>query len=254
MTTTRTFQTVAQGSTIPRPDVHRAGGSKEISRWWSEPKRVQPPVRFMQGTAPRRVREKHPIHQSPTSPQVALVIFDHTSLQHCQVFLLKRPHTMMLSLVQDIRSHRINVGRTDREGTVALLPFKPQHVEFTVNPFGRFAFDLPHHIGNAMRGTKTHKNADMISNATNGMSNAVQTSDRAAGVFMDAVNHRICKPRFAILGAENDVVMKRKVSRRHEPRFSRSCRSAILLPSATGGCARLGSLHHRLISHEPPAR
>lgn len=254
MIAARTFQTAERASTVPCFDVHRAGGSPEISRWWSEPKRAQPPVHIIQCTAPRRVREKHPIHTALPSPQVALVVFHHAALQHRQVFLLKRLHTMMLGLVQHIRSHRINVGRTDREGTVSLLPFKPRHVKLSVNPFGRFAFDLPHHIGKAMCGPKPHENVCVIGNATNCVSDAVQTSDRATDVFMDAVNHRIGEPWFAILGAEDDVVMQREMSRGHGECFSRSCRSAIHLAERSGGCARLGSLHHRLISFEPPAR
>jgi hypothetical protein len=254
MIAARTFQTSARGSTVPCFDVHRAGGSPEISRWWSEPKRAQPPVSIIQRTAPRRVREKHPIHTALPSPQIPLVVFHHAALQHRQVFLLKRLHTMMLGLVQDIRSHRINVGRADREGSVSLLPFKSRQVNLSMNPFRRFASDPSHYIGKAMGGTKTHENVDMISYATNGMSNAAQTSDRAADVFMDAANHRIGKPRFTILGAEDNVVMQREMSRGRESHFSRSCRSAIHLAERSGGCARLGSLHHRLISFEPPAR
>ncbi len=46
----------------------RAGGSSEISRWWSEPRRAQPPVHIAKRTAPRRERKKHPIHQPKSVP------------------------------------------------------------------------------------------------------------------------------------------------------------------------------------------
>lgn len=125
----------------------RAGGSGEISRWWSEPRRAQPPDGRERWQAPRRVREKQPpTGKSAASPQIPFVVFHHPPLQHRHVFLLKR------------------------------------------------------------------------------------------------------------LRAEDHVIMQRKVRRGHDEYFSRSCRSATRLRTETGGCARSGSLHHRLISFEPPAR
>ncbi len=235
------------------PTAPRAGGSKEISRWWSEPKRAQPPVRVHKSPAPRREREKQSIHSSPPSPQIPLIIFHQTSLQHRQVFLLKRLHPMMFRLIQYIRTHRVYVRRADRKGTVSLLPFKPRHLDFSVNPFRGLAFELPHHIRKAMSSSEPHKNMRVIGNASHRMSHAVESTHRSADVFMNTVDDRIVEPGFTVLCAEHDVVMKRKVGGRHGQRFSRSCRSAIRLHAATGGCARSGSLHHRLISLEPPA-
>ena len=82
-----------------------------------------------------------------------------------------------------------------------------------------------------MSRAQSREHMDMISRAANSVRDALHPANRSADVFMNTVTMFWNHPRFAVLCAEDKMVVEGKMRRGHESRFSRSCRSANLLPA-----------------------
>ena len=87
---------------------------------------------------------------------------------------------MMALLIQDITANRFDLGGADGERSVALLPRESREPQFAVNPGGRLAFQLPHHIRQAMGGLESGKNVDVIRGAADRVSDSARASNRYA--------------------------------------------------------------------------
>ena len=68
---------------------------------------------------------------------------------------------------------------------------------------------------------------NVITRAPNRMGDPLQSAKGSAKVFMNAVALGWSHPRFAVLGAEDQMVVQGEMRRGHEEGFSRSCRSAM---------------------------
>ena len=82
-----------------------------------------------------------------------------------------------------------------------------------------------------MSRAQSREHMDMIGRAANSVRDALHPANGSADVFMNTVTKFWSHPRFAVLGAEDKMVVEGKMRRSHEARFSRSCRSAIHLPA-----------------------
>jgi len=77
---------------------------------------------------------------------------------------------------------------------------------------------------------------EVIVRATHGMRHAVQVSDDAADVFVNALSMRRREPRFPVFRAEHEMVMQREMRRGHAGGFQIGWKMAIansaLVPEA----------------------
>lgn len=97
---------------------------------------------------------------------------------------------------------------------------------------------------------------DMISRTTHRMCDPVHAADDATDVFMNALSCGWGQPWLAVLRAEHEMIVQRKM-RRGYGTTSRTLPGCAIgreggLRGRSGGSRSLRSLHHRLISVLPP--
>lgn len=68
---------------------------------------------------------------------------------------------------------------------------------------------------------EARKNVDVVIHAADRMRNTIQSSDYPAQIGMEPRPKGSREPRFALLRAEDNVVMQRRMGRGHSARFSR---------------------------------
>ena len=67
-----------------------------------------------------------------------------------------------------------------------------------------------------MSSAQSREHMDMISRAANGVRDALHPANRSADVFMNTVTMFWSHPRFAVLCAEDKMVVEGKMRRSHE--------------------------------------
>ncbi len=99
-------------------------------------------------------------------PYISLIMVDFVLLQNTPKFNLKCPLAMMLFLVSDVALHRIDVGLTDREYPIAILPGKlSKSPPLCLDPLGGTLLHLLQEPGNSLYSGKQAEDVDMIRNA-----------------------------------------------------------------------------------------
>jgi hypothetical protein len=114
------------------------------------------------------------------SPQIPLVVFHAAPFQEFEVFLLKRPLSMMLLLPRDVFAHLLALRCTDGERAVALLPRKRTVANFFMPPTRRNRFHVAHHVREADRRAQTDEQMHMVGDATDGFRHAFDIPHHAA--------------------------------------------------------------------------
>ena len=79
-----------------------------------------------------------------------------------------------------------------------------------------------------MCGTQSGKDVNMIARAADGMSDATLCTHDTAEIFVQTRTQIRRKPRFPILGAEDEMVVQREMCGGHDGYFRRPCRDAFL--------------------------
>ena len=109
------------------------------------------------GSNPERTRQAVAPEGLPVGPasyrlgkEVALIVDNLKVLEHGAVFVTKADLPMMRLLLLDIPTQVRHLRPTVAEGTIAFLPGKFCQSNFFMDSFGRFAFDVAHHVGQAM--------------------------------------------------------------------------------------------------------
>jgi len=81
------------------------------------------------------------------TPNVPFVPINIIISQYRPVLVLKRHFAMMSVLVFNVTHNAINIGKSDREGTVSGLPVKITKIwSERFDPFGRARFQLLHEL------------------------------------------------------------------------------------------------------------
>lgn len=126
------------GSMLPRslPE-----GEDENSPGWSPPQRTEPWESAPDVPAPSRRDGRS------STPDIARVVFNAVLFEEGDVLGLEVALLVMLLLARYIRKRRGHLGPSDREGAIALLPFKAIHRAGLVHPMRGCALDLPHGRG-----------------------------------------------------------------------------------------------------------
>jgi len=231
------------------------GEVKEISRWRRSPERPEPPGCFVTTIgAPAGARAGFEFYLR--SPQVFSLVFHQPALEHRDVLLLEGDASMMFLLTQNVSAHALQIRRTHCKCPVTLLPGKATQSDVLMNPSRGLALEFRHHLSEAMGRAQSGTDMDMISGSTHRMRYAVEAPNNTAKVFVDTSASSWCQPRLAIFCAKHEVIMQRKMRRRH-PGTSRALAGAqfrTMVAPVSGGCGRGGDLHHRLMSAVPQGR
>lgn len=207
---------------------------KEHSRWWSP---AEPPDCGKAIVARRRCARN--------LPKVAVIEFDQSTSQHAQILIFEGGFLMVFFLVENVGTHLFQVWRTNCETSIALLPCKLRQPKGLFDPSGRIAFHLPHHVTQPVGRLKARQDVDVIANSSNGKSDTSLAFNNSSQICVDSWSNFSVEPVFPVLGAEDQVVIKRSMGRGHistlAPPSGRN-----QFPMKTGGST---ALHHRLGSY-----
>ena len=204
---------------------------REPSRWWSAAE--QPDCGQFIGALRRCAR---------SSPKVSVVEFDQAALQHRQVLLLEGRFLMVLLLIKDVGTYLFQIWRTDRESSIAFLPRELRQSNGLFNPSGRISFHLPHHVTQPMSRLQARQKVNVIANSPDSQTDTALAINNAAQIGMNSRSNLRIEPILPILGAEDQVVIKRGMGRGHRSTLAPPS-GRIQFPTKTGGFA---TLHHRL--------
>jgi len=169
---------------------------------------------------------------------------------------------MMLRLVRDVFLHLWPRRRTHGECAVSFLPRERRLLDLLMNPYGGGFLQLPHEVGEAMRGLQSHQQMHMIGDPADALNVSSKTSDRPSEVFVQPIPPGGLDQRVSLFCGKDDVVMQGEERRRHndagllaslrDARVRRILSGGIAtlnqMPSASGGFA---TLDHRLIAQIP---
>lgn len=178
----------------------------------------------------RREREEHSPSKQPESPEIPIVVLDHSALQHLNILLLERLRPVMFFLIRHIRPDCLDMRGRNSESAIALLPRENGDLQLSVDPSRRLTLQFPHDIRKAVSRTEPSKHVYVIRNSTNCVRGSVHAFDYPTEIGMDSLAMVDRDPRFPVFRAEDQVIIQRQMGRRHPRRFSHSCRSAINLP------------------------
>ena len=186
-----------------------------------------------------------------SSVQIPIFVFHASLLQKLYQLLPKRLHTMMFRLVRDVFLHLRSCRRAHRERAVAFLPCKLPQLDLLMHPHGRGLLQLPHEIGETMRGLQSNKQMHMIGYAADAFRESTESAYRSAQIFVQTFTLGSVNQWDAVLGGKHDVVMQSEKCRWHGGVWSlASLRDAWCFRILSGGFA---SLYHRLIAWMPSA-
>src|ERR1700722_20792163 len=113
----------------------------------------------------------------------------------------------MLFLPCNVIANHFNMGWTDRECTVTVLPMKIcQFKRFRFDPKGRRSFQFLDKICQRNRSPKPAKQMDMISDTADSQHGAISSIAYSAEIMVQFIaNGMILQERTAFLGRKNDV-------------------------------------------------
>ena len=132
---------------------------------------------------------------------------DFVPVQECDVLLLEALPLVVRLLIPEILPHSFDLGVTDREGRVALLPLEPRgSAGQLVDPFRGPRLDVADRIRQSDRGWDRGQQMDVIFNATDFDQVPIQAANRAAEVLVEPVSKLAMNGGLAIFGAEDDMV------------------------------------------------
>lgn len=104
--------------------------------------------------------------------QIFLVKFNAVFDQHFPVFLLEGFLPMVFFLPGDILLDHINLRRTDRKRPITFLLRKGRHSDFLMHTGAGGFFEVPHHIGQPVRGTQAGEHMHVIRDPADGIGHA----------------------------------------------------------------------------------
>ena len=135
----------------------------------------------------------------PSSPDVALVIFDTVLFKELPILFLKWARLMMLALVRDIMDELGQLGSAHRECSVTVLPTEMTQVRKRVmNPFARSPLEELQGLADCKSRRYADYQVNMILDAADlqGLP-GILTGD-AAKKFPDALLDILANPAFAV--------------------------------------------------------
>ena len=153
------------------------------------------------------------------SPKVALFVFHAAASEKLELFLLKRPCAVMFLLILNIFTHHRSLGRAHSECAVAFLPLKAALADFLVHPARGNAFDLTHDIREAVSRAKPNEQMHMVADTAHAFRRTLQLFDHPTEEGMETFAPIQTDHVDSLFGAQNEVVVERKMSRRHVTRI-----------------------------------
>jgi hypothetical protein len=125
------------------------------------------------------------------------------------VFFLERFHAMMFALTTDVFRHIGHLRLAHGECAVSVLPAKPaQTGKRLFDPRGRAAFDQLRRFADCQGRWKAEQKVNVVLDAANHRGLQPVFASDASEIRPDTFLDVGANPRFAILGAENDVAME----------------------------------------------
>lgn len=222
-----------------------AEGIPAISRWLRSVATTPPDHRVETKRIPEGCQPDR------SSVQIPILVFHTRLLQTLDQLFAKRLRAMMLGLVRDVFLHLRPRCRAHRERPIAFLPGELLQPDFLMHPDRRCLLQLPHEIGQTMRGLQSHQQMHMVGHASDSLRKSAKPSHGAAEVFVQSVSPRGVDERHSIFGGENDVAVQDKKGRGHNDAvLLASLRDAGRLRIVSGGIA---TLNHRLMALMPSA-
>src|SRR5262249_53151922 len=131
---------------------------------------------------------------------------------------------MMLSLILDVTNHRRDTRSADRECAIPILPGEIAHGKLAMYPLGRIALQKLRYRTRRQCRRSRYQGMNMVLDSAHLKSGHLMLPRDAANVGPDSVFNVLGYEPHPVLGAENNVVMKRGVSVGHEPpNLNRRC-------------------------------
>jgi hypothetical protein len=149
------------------------------------------------------------------SPEIPFVEFDPVFEKERHVFLLERTRPMVFGLTSNVCRNVGKIGAADGEGAVSLLPGEAVLADRVVTP-GRCTFlQIAKEVGDAMRGSQSHEQMDVVLDTSNLESYTPKMADSPSenGVKLRAPSWIDEWP--AVFGREYEVVVKADMCGRH---------------------------------------
>ena len=95
-------------------------------------------------------------------PHITRIVFNPMFLQEGYKFRLEIALSMMFLLARNVRQRSLNLGPSDGEGSITLLPFEVRNRTGCMHPVRGCALDLLHRCGNRQRRRQRQQNVRMI--------------------------------------------------------------------------------------------
>ena len=149
------------------------------------------------------------------SPKKPFVVFDTTTFQKREVFLLEREFPMMLFLTCDVSHHCRALRWADGERSISFLPRERVLMDFLMHPPRRNRLHIAHHIRERCGGLQSNEQMHVILHTAHGFRNSAHIANHAAKIGVETGSPIGRNGRRAAFGAEHDVVMEREMGRGH---------------------------------------
>ena len=121
-------------------------------------------------------------------PNISFINRQSVFVAQASKFILKRFVSMMFLLIRNVLRQCINVRRTDRECSVALLPVEIGEPRlFGFDPLRRFTFQITDKTSNVRRLSQSAKKVHMVCHATNNNRGRMEVSARTDEITMRSI-------------------------------------------------------------------
>jgi len=169
---------------------------------------------------------------SNLSPDKARIVGDSLLVQHGQELRLEIPFAMMFSLLDDVCGGCFNLGASNGECAVALLPGEVRQGAVLVHPMGRRTLDLAHGRCYRHRGRQREQEMRMVVHATNFEGLYLESACDPSHVSPKSPLDLRRDDLAPFLGGENAMIERGTIGVRHTPPcYSRFSPQAPELPS-----------------------
>ena len=148
-------------------------------------------------------------------PEILWIEVDAGLFEKGEILVLECFGAVVLFLVADIGSDFIAGRRRDGESTVAFLPGEGGEAVFRFDPLGGVAFEVFDEVGEGDGGGEGEEEVDVVGDSADFGWEGVKGSEATAEVGVEFVADFWSEPGFAVLGGEDEVVMKGEMSGRH---------------------------------------